>query len=47
VKWYNNRFLPLIMQFFLIPNGINEFVDQTLICHLLLETAVPEFDDYL
>jgi hypothetical protein len=24
VNWYNNRFLPLIRQFFLIPNGINE-----------------------
>jgi hypothetical protein len=22
--WYNNRFLPLIMKFFLIPNRINE-----------------------
>jgi hypothetical protein len=26
VNWYNNRHLPLIRQFFLIPNGINEFV---------------------
>jgi hypothetical protein len=25
VNWYNNRLLPLIRQFFLIPNRINEF----------------------
>jgi hypothetical protein len=29
-NWYNNRLLPLIRQFFHIPNGINEFVDHTL-----------------
>jgi hypothetical protein len=28
VNWYNNRLLPLIRQFFLIPNRINEFVDR-------------------
>jgi hypothetical protein len=27
VNWYNNRLLPLIRQFFLIPNRINEFAD--------------------
>jgi hypothetical protein len=47
VKWYNNRLLPLIRQVFLIPNGINEFVDQTLMFHLLLESVLPEFDHYL
>jgi hypothetical protein len=26
-KWYNNRFLPLIRQLFLIQNEITEFVD--------------------
>jgi hypothetical protein len=28
VNWKNNRFFPLIRQFFPIPNGINEFVDK-------------------
>jgi hypothetical protein len=27
VNWYNNRLLPLIRQFLLISNRINEFVD--------------------
>jgi hypothetical protein len=27
VNWYNNRLLPLIRHFFLVPNGINEFMD--------------------
>jgi hypothetical protein len=27
MNWYNNRLLPLIRQFFLIPNRINEFLD--------------------
>jgi membrane protein DedA with SNARE-associated domain len=27
LNWYNTRLIPLIRQFFLIPNGINEFMD--------------------
>jgi hypothetical protein len=27
VNWYNTRLLPLIRQFFLIPNRVNEFMD--------------------
>jgi hypothetical protein len=27
VNWYNNRLLPLIRQFFLIPTRIYEFMD--------------------
>jgi hypothetical protein len=27
VSWYSTRLLPLNRQFFLIPNGINVFVD--------------------
>jgi hypothetical protein len=27
VNWYNKRLLPLIRQFILIPNRINELVD--------------------
>jgi hypothetical protein len=27
VNWYNNEFLPILRQFFLIPNRINEFMD--------------------
>jgi hypothetical protein len=27
VKWYNNRLLPLIRQFFPIPNRNNEYMD--------------------
>jgi hypothetical protein len=26
VNWYNNRLLPLIRKFFLIPNRINQFM---------------------
>jgi hypothetical protein len=32
VNWYNNKYLPLFNQFFLIPNRINEFVDQRQQC---------------
>jgi hypothetical protein len=28
-SWYNNGLLPLIRQFFLIPNAINVFMDPT------------------
>jgi hypothetical protein len=28
VNWYNNRLLPLIRKFLLIPNRSNEFVDR-------------------
>jgi hypothetical protein len=41
-NWYNNRLLQLIRQFFLTPNKINEFM-----FHLLLESVLPEFDQYL
>jgi hypothetical protein len=34
----------LIWQFFLIPNGFNEFVDHR---HLLLELVLPQFDHHL
>jgi hypothetical protein len=27
VNWFNNTFLPLLRQFFLIPNRMNEFMD--------------------
>jgi hypothetical protein len=44
VNWYNNRFLPQIRQFFLIPNRSGA---QIVIFHLLLEPILPEFDHYL
>jgi hypothetical protein len=47
VNWYSNRLLPLIRQFFLIPNRSEEFVDQTLMFHLLLDTVLLEFDHCL
>jgi hypothetical protein len=33
LNWYNNRLLPLIMQFFLIPNRIIDFM-------IILNTAI-------
>jgi hypothetical protein len=39
VNWYDNRLLPLIRQFFLIANGVNEFRgSEAVIFHLLLES---------
>jgi hypothetical protein len=35
VNWYNNRLLPVISQFFLIPNRINEFMDLCAIAHVV------------
>jgi hypothetical protein len=32
VNWYNNRLLPLIRQYFLIANRINEFMDLRQLC---------------
>jgi hypothetical protein len=47
VNWYNNRLLPLIRQFFLIPNRINKFTELTVMFHLLLESVLQEFVHYL
>jgi hypothetical protein len=33
VNWYNNRLLPLIRQFFLIPNRINQLMDLQLLAY--------------
>jgi hypothetical protein len=38
---YNNRFLPFLWQFFLIPNTINVMFPS------LLGSVLPEFDQYL
>jgi hypothetical protein len=47
-KWYNKRLLPLIKQFFFIPN-IEEFVRLwiSVMFLLLLESVLPELDHYL
>jgi len=42
INRYNNRFLPLLWQFFLIPNRINKFVN--LIMLTLLELILLECD---
>jgi hypothetical protein len=44
---YTKRLLPLIRQFFLILNIINEFVELIAIFQLLLESVLPEIDYYL
>jgi hypothetical protein len=46
VNWHNNRLLPLIRQFFLTLNRINEFMDLRLMFHLLLESFLWQFDHY-
>jgi hypothetical protein len=40
VNWYINRLLPLIRQFFLIPNRINEFMDYPLLRHEHFRTMI-------
>jgi hypothetical protein len=35
--------LPLTRQFFLIPDRLNEFVDQSVMFDFLLESVLPEF----
>jgi hypothetical protein len=39
VNWYNNELLQLIRQFFLIPNKINDFVDNILL-HASISSAI-------
>jgi hypothetical protein len=46
VNLYNNRLLPLIRQFFLILNRVNDFVDLSNVS-LLLESVLLEFDHCL
>jgi hypothetical protein len=38
---------PPDMEFFLIPDRINECGSQTVMFHLPLESVLPEFDQYL
>jgi hypothetical protein len=43
-NWYNDRLIPLIRQFFLIPNQINECNrSEAVMIHLLLELVNAEF----
>jgi hypothetical protein len=46
INWYNNRFLRLILEFFLIPNRINECVDHSNIWPLVWSNSA-EYDPYM
>jgi hypothetical protein len=47
VNWNDNGLFPLLRQFVLTPNTVNEFVDLTVIFHFLLESVMPEFNHCL
>jgi hypothetical protein len=43
---YRNRVLPLLTQFFLIPNRL-VYGSQIVVSHFLLESILLEFEQYL
>jgi hypothetical protein len=45
LNWYNNRFLPMIRQFFLLPNRVNEFVDQFCTCICVISLKLCTFSN--
>jgi hypothetical protein len=44
---YSSNNLPMIRQFFLIPNRMNKYMARDILSRLLLESVLLEFDHYL